>query len=123
MATYRKEFFSNDVKEIIQPDVDNIKSRYDTKIRLRMNDNKLVVRTLKSKDLVATQSSNDIVHTVTPTEAHRPENISLKYYGDARLYWVILAANNMRDRSELKNGMVITIPALKSLYGNGGILI
>lgn len=123
MATYRKEFFSNDVKEIIQPDVDNIKSRYDTKIRLRMNDNKLVVRTLKNKDLVATQTANDIVHMVTPAEAHRPENISLKYYGDARLYWVILAANNMRDRSELKNGIIITIPALKSLYGNGGILI
>lgn len=123
MAIYRKEYFSNEVKEIVKPDVDEIRSRYDTKMRLRMSDDKLIIRRLKKDDLVAEVTTQDIIHTVTPIEVGRPENLALTYYGDARLYWVILAANNLRDRTELTDGLIITIPAIKSLYSSNGLLL
>lgn len=123
MPTFKKEYFSKDVKEIVKPDVYQINSRYDTKMRLRMQNDKLVIRNLKKKDLVAQQTSADIIHTVLPIEAHRPEAIALKYYGDARLYWIILAANNLRDRTELKDGMLINIPSKRAIYGSDGLLL
>ena len=123
MPNYKKEYFSKEVKEIVKPSVYNIRSRYDTKIRLRMADDKLLVRNLKKTDLIAEPSSNDIIHTITPIEHLKPENTALKYYNDARLYWVILAANNMRDRTEFVDGKIIVIPAKSSLYGNNGLLV
>ena len=123
MPTYKKEYFSDEVKELVKPSVYDIRSRYDTKLRLRMQDDKLIIRNLKKEDLVAKPRIGDIVHTVTPTERFRPEFIALKYYNDARLYWIILAANNLRDRSELIDGKVINIPSKASLYGNKGLLV
>lgn len=122
MPIVKKEFFSNDVVDIVKPDVYKIRSRYDTKMRLRLDNDKLVVRNLKKPDLVANKNKNDIIHTVSPTEKHKPELIAKNYYGDARLYWVILAANSLRDRIELKDGMLITIPAKSSVYGTNGLL-
>lgn len=123
MPAYKIEYFSEDVKEVVKPNVYSIKSRYDTKMRLRMQNDKLLIRSLKKPDLVAKQTANDIVHTVTPIEQYRPEYIALNYYGDARLYWIILAANNLRDRSELKDGMLISIPSKRAVYGNKGLLV
>lgn len=123
MPTFRKEYFSEDVKDLVKPSVYNIRSRYDTKLRLRMKDDKLVVRNLKKNDLVASPKNNDIIHTVTPIERHKPELIALKYYNDARLYWIILAANSLRDRYEIVDGKIIVIPSKSSVYGNNGLLI
>ena len=123
MPSYVKDYFSKEVKEIVKPDVYNIRSRYDTKIRLRMVDDKLIVRNLKKEDLVAKPSSGDTIHTITPIEHLKPETTALNYYNDARLYWVILAANNMRDRNEFTDGKIIVIPAKSSLYGNNGLLV
>lgn len=123
MPDFRKEYFSKEIKDLVIPNVDNVRSRYDTKLRLRLTNDKLVIRNLKSNDLVATQKEDDIIHTVTPVEAKRPEMIALKYYGDARLYWIILAANGLRDRVELKDGMLIIIPSRSSIYGTKGLLL
>ena len=122
MPLYKKEYFSSDVKDIVKPDIDNIKSRYDVKIRLRMSDDKLTVRTLKKDDLKAAKTSADIMHTVLPTEINKPELLALKYYGDARLYWIILAANNLRNREDLTDGLLITIPSKKAVYSSNGLL-
>ena len=123
MPDFRKEYFSKEIKDLVIPNVDNVRSRYDTKLRLRLTNDKLVIRNLKSNDLVATQKEDDIIHTVTPVEAKRPEMVALKYYGDARLYWIILAANGLRDRVELKDGMLIIIPSRSSIYGTKGLLL
>lgn len=123
MPEFKKEFFSEEVKEIVKPNVYEIKSRYDTKMRLRMQDDKLIVRNLKKQDLVAKVTAADIVHTVLPIEKAKPELIALKYYGDARLYWIILAANNIKDKHDLIDGMLITIPSRQAVYGNNGLLV
>ena len=110
MQSYKKEFFSNEVKEVVESTKKEFKTRYDSKVRLRLNDNKLVIRNLKSPDLKANQSERDIIHTVTLDERERPDLVALNFYGDARLYWVILGANGLREKSQLKEGLVIRIP-------------
>lgn len=123
MQSYKKEFFSNEVKEVVESTKKEFKTRYDSKVRLRLNDNKLVIRNLKSPDLKANQSERDIIHTVTLDERERPDLVALNFYGDARLYWVILGANGLRERSQLKEGLVIRIPSMNALYGSDGLIV
>ena len=119
MQSYKKEFFSNEVKEVVESTKKEFKTRYDSKVRLRLNDNKLVIRNLKSPDLKA----RDIIHTVTLDERERPDLVALNFYGDARLYWVILGANGLREKSQLKEGLVIRIPSMNALYGSDGLIV
>ena len=123
MQSYKKEFFSNEVKEVIESTKKEFKTRYDSKVRLRLNDNKLVISNLKSPDLKANQSERDIIHTVTLDERERPDLVALNFYGDARLYWVILGANGLREKSQLKEGLVIRIPSMNALYGSDGLIV
>lgn len=123
MQSYKKEFFSNEVKEVVESTKREFKTRYDSKVRLRLNDNKLVIRNLKSPDLKANQSERDIIHTVTLDERERPDLVALNFYGDARLYWVILGANGLREKSQLKEGLVIRIPSMNALYGSDGLIV
>lgn len=122
MPRYEKEYFSNKVEDIVKSNTNNYKGRYDAKIRLRLNDSKLVVRNLKESDLVSTKTDRDIIHTVTVNEEFRPDLIANKYYGDARLYWVILGANNLREKSQLTQGLLIRIPSKVAVYGSNGLL-
>ena len=123
MPTFKKEYFSKDVNEIVNANTVNIRGRYDTKVRLRMNDEKLIIRNLNESDLVAGKTDNDIIHTVSLSEDKRPDLVANKYYGDARLYWVILGANNLREKEQLTKGMVIRIPSKNAIYGSNGVLI
>ena len=123
MQSYKKEFFSNEVKEVVESTKKEFKTRYDSKVRLRLNDNKLVIRNLKSPDLKANQSERDIIHTVTLDERERPDLVALTFYGDARLYWVVLGANGLREKSQLKEGLVIRIPSMNALYGSDGLIV
>jgi len=123
MITYKKEYFSNEVQEVINSTKQEYKTRYDSKVRLRLDDNRIVIRNLKKPDLVANQTDRDIIHTVTVNEDQRPDLIALKFYGDARLYWAILGANGLREKSQLKKGSLIRIPAVNSLYGSNGLLV
>lgn len=123
MKIYKKEYFSNEVKEVVESTKREFKTRYDSKVRLRLDDNKLVIRNLKSPDLKANQSERDIIHTVTLDEDERPDLIALNFYGDARLYWVILGANGFREKSQVKKGQLVRIPSMNSLYGSNGLII
>lgn len=123
MITYKKEYFSNEVKEVVESNKKEYRTRYDSKVRLRLDDDKLVIRNLKSTDLKAKQSDRDIVHTVTLDERERPDLVALKFYGDARLYWVILGANGLREKSQLKEGLLIRVPAMTALYGTNGLIV
>ena len=123
MGAYKIEYFSKDVKALVQPSVSSIRGRYDTKVRLRReDDDRLQVRPLNKSDIVAKPTEQDIIHTVLPYEANRPDLTALNYYGDARLYWVILAANSLNNRNDYVDGLVIRIPSITSLYSDGGVL-
>lgn len=123
MAVFKIEYFSKEVKDIVKPDVKEIRTRYDNKMRLRMENDKLVVRNLKKRDFVAERTNADIVHTIDATESFFPESVANKYYGDPRLYWIILAANNMSCRNEFLSGINIIIPSKRAVYGNSGVLL
>ena len=124
MGRYTKMDFSSDVKEISNPNPSTIRviGRYDIKTRMRLDDGKITIRNLKDNDLVAKFSNRDLIHTVTVDEDQRPDLIALNFYGDPRLYWVILAANDLREKSEVIKGMPIRIPAKDSLYGINGLM-
>jgi len=123
MQIYKKEYFSDEVRDVIESTKREFKTRYDSKVRLRLKNDKLVIRNLKKPDLKAEESDRDIVHTVTLDEDQRPDLIALAFYGDARLYWVILGANGFREKSQLKKGQLIRIPAMNSLYGANGLIV
>lgn len=123
MITYKKEYFSDEVREVVESTKKEYRTRYDSKVRLRLDNNKLIIRNLKNPDLTAVQSERDIIHTVTTDEKERPDLVANKYYGDARLYWVILGANGFREKSQLKEGLIIRIPAMSALYGSDGLIV
>lgn len=122
MGVYKLEYFSKDVKALVQPTILRVKNRYDNKIRLRRLDDRLQVRPLNLSDLKSKENSQDILHTVQPFEANRPDLVALKYYGDARLYWVVLAANDLKSAKDFIDGLVIRVPSIYSVYGQGGVM-
>ncbi len=54
-------------------------------------------------------------HTVTEEQRGRPDLIAYKYYGTVRLWWVILAYNNLIRHSYIKEGMRLYIPDISQL--------
>lgn len=122
MGVYKLEYFSKDVKALVQPTVTNIRGRYDNKVRLRRDDGNLQVRPLNKSDVVPNKTEEDVIHTVLPYEDKRPDLTALEYYGDARLYWVILAANDLKTSSDYVDGLTVRIPSTTVLYSRGGVL-
>lgn len=110
------------VKEIIKPNITAIRSRYDTKEQLLLNNGDLVIRNMRFNDMFPAKDSNNTQHKVEGSEVHRPDVIAYNVYGDPRLAWVILSANNISDIFDLEAGMIITIPSSISLYKSGGVM-
>lgn len=70
------------------------------------------------------ESPDDYFHTVQPHEEYRLDLIAHQYYKNALLWWVIASANNMTNPLiGPKSGDIIRIPSIRTLYGNGGILL
>lgn len=125
MGRFTKMDFSDEVKEVVNPNTNRImvRGRYDAKAKLRLDDEKITIRNLKQSDLTAKRTNRDLIHKVTLDEDRRPDLIALSFYGDARLYWVILGANDLREKEDVRKGMLLRIPAKDSLYGANGILL
>lgn len=69
-------------------------------------------------------NSDDYYHTVKSHEEGRLDLIAHQYYQNALLWWVIASANNITNPFLYpKTGDIIRIPSLRTLYGNGGILL
>lgn len=110
------------INKIILPSVSTTRSRYDLKEELLRTDGKLVKRNMRVIDIVPGYSSDDMEHIVSAAENNRPDVIAYNMYGDARMAWIILAANNLKSIFDLKTNMQIVIPSYTSLYQTGGIL-
>lgn len=122
-STVIRDWYSKDlVKEVFTPDLSVWRSRYDLKEQLLLTDNTLVIRNMRRNDMVPNVSSYDMEHEVEPKEAYRPDIIANNMYGDPRLAWVILAANDLSDMLDLKAGLRIRIPSTASLYSSGGVM-
>ena len=125
MGRYTKMDFSDEVKSIVNPNTNRIRirGRYDAKTKLRLEDEKITIRNLKQSDLTARKTERDLMHRVTLDEDKRPDLIALNFYGDARLYWVILGANDLREKEQIRKGMLIRVPSKDALYGTNGVLL
>lgn len=84
-------------------------SRYNSSRNL-MNDDGLVVQQSWDVPEIPVMES-DRYFEVTVEFKHRPDLISLKYYGTEQLYWVIAAANDMTDPfAETTVGKKLRVP-------------
>ncbi len=110
------------LKEVNTPKITTVRSRYDTKEQLLLNDGNLVIRNMRRNDLYPNRDSTDTQHRVEGSEAYRPDIIAYNVYGDPRLAWVILSANDISDIFDLKAGMIINIPSSISLFRSGGVM-
>lgn len=113
---------TNLVKEVNKPKTTIIRSRYDTKEQLLLKNGDLVIRNMRRNDIYPGRNSNDTQHKVEGSEAYRPDVIAYNVYGDPRLAWIILSANDISDIFDLKAGMIITIPSSVSIFRSGGVM-
>ena len=123
MANMQETWYDmNEIKEVNSSKVTVIRSRYDTKEQLLLKNGDLVIRNMRRNDMYPGKSAEDTQHRVEGHEAYRPDVIAYNMYGDPRLAWVILSANDISDIFDLKAGMIITIPSSISLYKSGGVM-
>lgn len=101
---------------------ETVQSRYSSKVNMNLKNGDTIIRNLRISDLEIEESDEDIVYKIEPSERYRPDLLALKYYNNPNLAWVLLAANNMKTIFDFKDGVVIRIPNVTSLYTNGGIL-
>lgn len=118
----RQWYAESKVEEVYSPDIATWRSRYDLKENILLRDGSYVIRNLRKADMYPYRSKDDIEHIVEAREENRPDLIANDAYGDPRLAWVILSANNLSDFFDLKVGMRIRIPSSTSLYAGGGVL-
>ena len=118
----KRAWYSKEVDTIISSKSSYVRSRYDLKDRLRLKNEDLIVRPLKWYDMIPMYSTSDTTHTITGNERWRPDILALKYYRDPRMYWVLLAANNMKSVLEFREGISIRIPSQDALYGRNGVM-
>lgn len=117
------QWYSADlVNKILIPNLSTWKSRYDLKEQLLLKDGNLVIRNMRRRDMVPLSNSLDTAHRVTAAENFRPDIVAYNAYGDPRLAWVILAANDLSDMFDFVTGLEIIIPSSISLYQTGGVL-
>ena len=120
---FAKQWYAESkVQEVYTPDVATWRSRYDLKEQLLLTNNDFVIRNMRRTDLYPYKSSDDLEHIVEARENCRPDIIAEEAYGDPRLAWVILSANNLSDLFDLRTGMRIRIPSSISLYSSGGVM-
>lgn len=90
-------------------------SRYNS-LRLLLNDNKIPVQETWEMDEID-ESPNDRYFEVTGEFEHRPDLISLMYYGTEQLYWVIAFANAMTEPfAQTKVGLRLRIPDRETVF-------
>lgn len=104
----------------------DISSRYS-----RYKNCKLLVDENTGEKLLATRESlsiqsspTDTYHRVKSNESDRLDIIASMYYKNPLLWWVIAEANGIYDPlTPLEIGSLVRVPAIETLYGNGGILL
>lgn len=96
-------------------------SRYRDIRRIKTeDDNTLIHETMY--DFKLPESEEDVYHTVTAAEEGRIDVISLIAYSNSKYWWIIALANNIIDPlNEIKEGTVLRIPTITSLYQQGSI--
>jgi hypothetical protein len=70
------------------------------------------------------ERNDDIYYTVAAHETSRPDKVSRRFYGDWRLYWVIMHANTILDPlQEIVSGTIVRVPSISYVMDklSGGV--
>ena len=60
--------------------------------------------------------NDDVYYTVASHESSRPDKVSRRFYGDWRLYWVIMQANVIFDPlQEIVSGTIVRVPSISHI--------
>lgn len=73
-------------------------------------------------DIVIPERDNDRLHQVELSEQGRLDLISYRYYNTTHLWWVIAKASDIYNPLEVKEGDILRIPTLDSIYGYRGVM-
>lgn len=74
------------------------------------------------RDIEIPESNSDNYHEVGSGEVNRLDLIAYQYYNNARLWWIIALANNIKNPLILEVGDLLRVPSLDVVYGYGGVL-
>ena len=121
--TMQEILYGNQIKSYFDSRIAVPEDRYALKTRLVDTEDRIVIRPVYKRDLDVQSSPYDIFHLVTVQDEFRPDILALDYYGDANLYWVILARNDLDTWADVKEGMSIVIPDIGTQYMRGGVML
>jgi Base plate wedge protein 53 len=118
-----KEFmFSKEVDTSKLKSVPVATSRYDAKVILSTAEGDYT-RVLRLNEIKSTLSDTDGYMNVDLVHQYDPYKIAYEVYGNASLYWVILAANDLFDMFDLVEGLTIRIPNILKVLGYNGLVV
>lgn len=97
-------------------------TRYDTKVILSTKEGEYT-RMLQLDELVGPSQPDDQFIHVDLMYQYDPFRIAQDFYGTSSLYWAILAANNIFDVFDLREGLTIRIPSIITVLGYNGLVV
>lgn len=60
----------------------------------------------------------DILYTIPIEQQYRPDLIASKFYGNSKLYWILVYANNFANCPEdFETGVIIRVPKYERVIG------
>lgn len=113
---------ANVIDNVLESDDMVATSRYSYKTNLLRKDGNTIIRNLRKRDFYIPESDEDTVHKINAGEEFRPDVVAQNQYGDATLYWIILAANHMKSVFEFKADKVIRLPEITRVYSSSGVM-
>lgn len=119
----QRSWISTDCKDVLFRKVSTVRSRYDSKFRIIDENDRVVVRPARGYDVYIPRSRDDSYYVITNADQYRPDILAQRFYNDPRMYWVLLAANNMKTVFEFESGINIRIPAYETIYSGGGVMM
>lgn len=96
-------------------------SRYNVYRRLINEDGDEYIET--PNRIKIKETSKDSFYAVEMGCVNRLDLISNKFYGTPLLWWAIAIMNNIDNPLDVKPGIVLRIPSLKSIYDSGSLLV
>lgn len=97
-------------------------NRYDSKVILSTKQGEYT-RMLQLEEIVGPALPDDQFVNIDLMYQYDPFRISQDFYGTPSLYWAILAANNLFDVFDLKEGLIIRIPSVITVLGYNGLVV
>lgn len=94
-------------------------SRYNIYKRLVNTEGDNYIETPERREIK--ESAKDSFYSVEKGYENRIDLISYRFYGTPLLWWAIAVMNKIQDPMDVKAGIVLRIPTLRSIYESGSL--